>query len=485
MIPEAYEMAWRTALLLSALVLEIKAEKIRGVPPSKLALYSSGSSTFSCLDGSLKIPSDRVNDDYCDCPDGSDEPGTSACHNGTFFCQNAGHIPAYIPSSRINDGVCEEACCDGSDEWLGLVQCPNTCKQLAKVHAKLEKERVAVESAGWKVKEQWIKEAHQIRVDLEHEINRIQVKQEASQANLVDMEAALARLQEEESQSSAAEQEAARKLAEEFEQSVDRIVSQLSDQEQRIKDLETILSDLAQGYNPNFQDMAVKGAVSAYNELPAIVAREIDISSVKSAFETVSQKSMASANSEAPSISYISKLLRYIKEQMAEYGLIQAIPEVSESSAQSQQLTNMRETVEKAREEVLSTDRDISSKKQSLTENFGEHDVYRAVKGKCFSSVISDYTYEVCLLVNLQQKSASTNTLVGNFDHVDENGSLIYNHGQRCWNGPERSGRVDVECGIENELLSVREAQKCEYVFRIRSPLACKLPKESTIKAEL
>lgn len=37
---------------------------------------------FTCLDGSRTIPFDRVNDDYCDCQDGSDEPGVYFLHAG-------------------------------------------------------------------------------------------------------------------------------------------------------------------------------------------------------------------------------------------------------------------------------------------------------------------------------------------------------------------------------------------------------------------
>jgi hypothetical protein len=32
--------------------------------------------------------------------------GTAACANGRFYCANAGHEPALLFSSRVNDGVC-------------------------------------------------------------------------------------------------------------------------------------------------------------------------------------------------------------------------------------------------------------------------------------------------------------------------------------------------------------------------------------------
>jgi len=38
--------------------------------------------------------------------DGSDEPGTSACMNSSFACENLGYIVQMIPSSRVNDGIC-------------------------------------------------------------------------------------------------------------------------------------------------------------------------------------------------------------------------------------------------------------------------------------------------------------------------------------------------------------------------------------------
>lgn len=61
---------------------------LKGIPPSDIARYiPNEQGNFICFHTREEIDFSRVNDDFCDCPfDGSDEPGTSACINGRFYC---------------------------------------------------------------------------------------------------------------------------------------------------------------------------------------------------------------------------------------------------------------------------------------------------------------------------------------------------------------------------------------------------------------
>jgi Glucosidase II beta subunit-like len=67
--------------------------------------------SITCADGLIGF----VDDDYCDCEDGRDEPSTSACSNvlvqqKSFHCKDG----VTIYASRVNDGVLD--CPDRTDE---------------------------------------------------------------------------------------------------------------------------------------------------------------------------------------------------------------------------------------------------------------------------------------------------------------------------------------------------------------------------------
>ncbi|XP_021891137.1 glucosidase 2 subunit beta-like isoform X1 [Carica papaya] len=127
-----------------------------GISPEDVKYYKS-SSEIKCKDGSRKFSKAQLNDDFCDCPDGTDEPGTSACPNGKFYCQNAGHIPKVVFSSRVNDGICD--CCDGSDENDGKVKCQNTCWEAGKVARDKLKKKIATYQEGVTLRKREIEKA--------------------------------------------------------------------------------------------------------------------------------------------------------------------------------------------------------------------------------------------------------------------------------------------------------------------------------------
>ena len=154
-----------------------------GVPETSLGLYSG--ETFTCGDNKV-VPSSAINDDFADCTDGSDEPGTSA-GGGGFVCLNEGHRPVVITSSRVNDGICD--CCDGSDEGY-RVECSNTCDQDAQAEFLAKKGLIDTFERGSasrkalrdKAKERYDTEVTRIAA-MEEELNRlILAKQDIQEA---------------------------------------------------------------------------------------------------------------------------------------------------------------------------------------------------------------------------------------------------------------------------------------------------------------
>ncbi|KAL7711628.1 Glucosidase II beta subunit [Entamoeba marina] len=79
-------------------------------------------SAFICGKSGINITDDMIDDGYCDCPEHTDEPHTSACATDNyiidFTCQNKGWYPQTISTSQIGDGICD--CIDGTDEIEGI-----------------------------------------------------------------------------------------------------------------------------------------------------------------------------------------------------------------------------------------------------------------------------------------------------------------------------------------------------------------------------
>ncbi|XP_031389164.1 glucosidase 2 subunit beta-like isoform X2 [Punica granatum] len=155
----AFLALWSTLVVVPAS--SLSKDQFRGIAPDDEKYYKS-SDVIKCKDGSRKFTIAQLNDDFCDCPDGSDEPGTSACPNGKFYCRNAGHVPVMLFSSRVNDGICD--CCDGSDEYDGKVKCSNTCWEAGKVARDKLKKKIATYQEGVTIRK---REVEQAKISLE------------------------------------------------------------------------------------------------------------------------------------------------------------------------------------------------------------------------------------------------------------------------------------------------------------------------------
>ncbi|KAJ6543846.1 glucosidase II beta subunit-like-domain-containing protein [Mycena capillaripes] len=451
---------WLLALPLPALA---SLDKTLGVPPALLSKYSPPKSgSWKCLDGSKEIPWDFVNDDACDCPDGSDEPGTSACPNSTFYCQNVGHIGGTIPSSRVNDGLCEPQCCDGSDERPGV--CKNACKEIGETYKKQRDAERKIQKTGAKIRSSYIAFAHK-------EKKRLEALVETSAAEILVREKEVARLRD-----IADRTESLSAAALEHKQQSPLYTSLMSHasalkalQREHKKHLERegqlgeILDALRKGYNPNYQDMAVLEAVRGWEYLAGLphigveedaqVAADLSVSDEEAGIEEGgeeekkeeeepveeeewSAEDLATGLDDLLNTDYVSLLMAHDEhvstppssslfnmrsylpesfipqyEEMREtiiswlevIGISGAdIEKSTDSSKARQALTDAEAALNRVKKDKKTAEEDLEE--IFNVHGFGAEGEWKKLDGTCIELNTGEYTYEVCMFDQARQK---------------------------------------------------------------------------------
>ncbi|KAF8324464.1 endoplasmic reticulum protein [Cantharellus anzutake] len=512
---------------------------LNGVSSSKVALYQpipeSKPPRWKCLNSTQEILHSAVNDNYCDCEDGTDEPGTDACPNGWFHCANRGHIGADIRSSRVNDGLCEPECCDGSDEPLGV--CPDICDQVGEEYRRAADVERKLRKTGSKIRSTYIAHAQKEKRRLEQSVEKLRADVERNEAEEARLLGILKH-----SESLGAAMIETRKTSSTYGLLKDYVsaLSALSAREDKLRErlntLETILVNLKNGYNPNYQDMAVLEAVRGWDALkPSQEAGEVTESSETTEAPEVSEANRGSEEG-VPSLEdqgtedlWNDDRIRILRDTDALEALLdherhigstrEEIPQVLFSienyipdslmplyesakrtllnTLHSLSIINAAIDVDKHRATHQSALNVLRQSQDQLKQNeddldklfdpahFGKQGEWKKLDGECIEKDIGDYTYSLCFFDSAHQKSRNggSNNL-GSFSSWNESPSAAfgtqiyysqqnYKGGARCWNGPERSVHVELSCGTENALLSVSEPEKCEYHYVATTPALC------------
>ncbi|KAK4608179.1 hypothetical protein RGQ29_001829 [Quercus rubra] len=569
-----------------------------GIAPEDEKYYKTSSDWIKCKDGSKKFSKTQLNDDFCDCPDGTDEPGTSACPLGKFYCRNSGHAPLFLYSSRVNDGICD--CCDGSDEYDGKVKCPNTCWEAGKVARDKLKKKIATYQEGVTLRKQDVEqaklslakdEAELLKLKDEEKILKVLVEQLKERKDEIEKAEEKERLRKEieEKERKEAEEKANQeksKTEQEANQGTSEAEEKTNNEEKPIESmhvddigtLEDSSADQDVATNNDESEAEVEYGDDSGNEgshvdgveQHAAEAKEESAVIPETVHDSESKGNDASENTEGLSKEELGRLVasrwtgentekqteevdaakdkdhggheeipeathdeeddgyasetddenqRYEDEDMEDevdedfreedhydsgsyksesdtepdlsdittpsnpswlekiqktvHNILRAV-NLFQTSVNQTEAASVRKEYDDSSAKLSKLQSRISSLSQKLKHDFGPEKEFYSFYDRCFESKQNKYVYKVCPYKQASQEESHTTTRLGRWDKFEDSYRvMMFSNGDKCWNGPDRSLKVRLRCGLKNEVADVDEPSRCEYVALLSTPALC------------
>ncbi|KAJ1561294.1 hypothetical protein HK405_004349 [Cladochytrium tenue] len=451
--------------------------------------------------------------------------GTAACPTARFYCANDGFRGASIPSSRVNDGICEAA------EWRRAEDARNSLIQ-----------------KGLKIRNDYVTRAAKARRERESEIQKLEAKIGNLTVRIDDLKFAKAEAEAYESRVTAAKArrksqadagEQARR-GEVCRETGRRLLAVVKAQNERIDELSGTLEYLASleaseegaAFQALLRDKPIlKETLDRYyafrdaNPSPKEELQEDD----KSAFDDEADIGGGGAGGDDdgedlvfddPCDDPTTGLGRCVLSGISAAGWhvvglatgpftwsgwtkvwrqTAGVFRFLRPASRSEELAQLRADAGLARSRLSEAETELRAAEERLRQlrgrqgaDAGPDGVWDALVGSCVSADVLEYTYELCFLdkVTQKRKDGGGSTSLGTFTRWGARGTAgessaapglylraMFENGVGCWNGPARSVEVRLECGAENKILGVSEPSKCE------SPASCE-PAAAAVEAD-
>jgi protein kinase C substrate 80K-H len=525
----------------------LAAAPVRGVPRSEQSNYSDG---VTCIPrdaaspsaAAVHVPFERINDNYCDCEDGSDEPGTPAsCDNARFFCANDAHKGAYIPSAHVGDGACD--CCDGSDEAEGA--CPDVCaaegeKALREANAAAGAivagvaARAALASEGLRAVRGDRKElallkgrlaavgpkiaAAEARVELlrtaRDDAERQRTARAAGQAAAPPPPAAAQETAAEAPAAGGGDSEAGGGDSEAG------VGDSEADDEDTSADGEGVADDDEglRGPDLDVAPVGVEGGRQVAGQ-GAVQALAAGLDSSDAGENSPSDGDRASAPPDPPppaargqpgdedalcaelagsgatnplvsTLQYYQALGLAKLRRVVPAAMLPSLGAVGADGAAAHCLERAEAALRRLRDDKSDDERKVAGLEARLATDYGADKALRALHGKCVKQAFTQYEFELCGFEHVQQyEHGSVIARLGSWGSWKGGGGagggeMVFDGGDQCWNGPKRSTTVRMECGERDEIVSVDEPNRCMYAMVFKTPAACHARQADAILAE-